>query len=403
MANDDILNADGLQLKDYTVILTELQDGLNEIYAQDGDSINFDSETPDGQLTNIFAQAMSDNRDIARDVYNSFDPDKCDGVVQDSRYALNYIERHGGSFTIQNIDVTVNQTVDLNGLDGNYNDLNATSYTVSDNAGNLWYLVDSITLTAGTYSLPFRSKNYGAYNSVIGTITNQVTIVLGVVSVNNSVAPTTLGAEQESNVAFRLRRSRSTYLRGLNNVDSMLSQILELSGVVDADLWQNRGLTTDATGTAGNTVWVIVDGGANTEIADVIYANACNANFRGNVSVNVISVSGQAFNVKFDRPTPVPLYIRFDFQLYVSEDETDTDAIVEYIAENLKYFLNEDAETSKITNIASEAITASGGGGYALNVEISTDGITWTDYIQSASRANKFVIDVTRIGINVIQ
>ena len=38
---------------------------------------------------------------------------------------------------------TTDKTVTLQGLDANYNDLNAASYTVSDNAGNLWYLIDT--------------------------------------------------------------------------------------------------------------------------------------------------------------------------------------------------------------------------------------------------------------------
>lgn len=403
MANNDILDSTGLQLKDYDTILSEIQTGMNEIYAADGDTINFDSETPDGQLTNIYAQAMSDLRETIREVYNSFDPDKCSGVIQDSRYALNYLTRKGETFTIQNIDITVNKTVTLTGLDGNYADINASSYTVSDDAGNLWYLIDTTTLTAGTTSLPFRSKNYGAYQSTIGTITNQVTIVLGVTAVNNSVAATTLGEEQETNLEFMLRRERSTSTKGQNNLDSMLGQLLEIEAVTDADVWDNYTNSTDNTGTAANTVWVIVDGGANTDIADVIYQNASNTNFRGNVEVDVPAVSGQIFPVKFDRPTPIPLYIKFDFKLTVEQEATDTTAIIEYIAENLTYSLNEDAETSKPTNIASEAITANGGGGYALNLEISLDGTNWTDFIASSSRANKFVVDTTRISVNVIE
>ena len=198
MAENDILDATGLQLKDYDTILNDFQSGMNGIYAQDGDTINFDSETPDGQLTNIVAQAMSDLRETIREVYNSFDPNKCSGTVQDSRYALNFLTRNGAKYTIQNIDVTVNQTVTLNGLDSNYSNPEASSYTVSDDAGNLWYLIDTTTLTAGTTSLPFRSKNYGSYQSIIGTITNQVTIVLGVTAVNNSVAATIASSEMIS-------------------------------------------------------------------------------------------------------------------------------------------------------------------------------------------------------------
>lgn len=397
------ITATGPVVKDFNTLLEEIQTNYNNIYATDGNSINFDSETPDGQLTNIFAQAMADVRDLMIEVYNSFNPDNCSGTVQDSRYALNYITRNGGTFTVQNIDVTVNQTVTLNGLDANYNDLNAAAYTVSDSAGNLWYLIDTTTLQSGTTSLPFRSQNYGYFNSPIGTITIQITKVLGVVNVINSVAPTTLGEEQETDNEFRLRRNRSTAIRGQNNLDAMLGQLLELEGVSDADIWVNYTNEIDETGTAPNTVWVIVEGGANTDIANVIYQNASSTNFRGAISIDVPAVSGQIFPVKFDRPTPVPLYIKFDFKLVVQQDATDPSAIIQFIADNLTFSLNEDAETSKITEIASQAIIANGGGGYALNVQISTDGTNWTDFIASTSRANKFVVDATRISVNVIE
>lgn len=397
------ITATGPVVKDFNTLLEEIQKNYNNIYATDGNSINFDSETPDGQLTNIFAQAMADVRDLMIEVYNSFNPDNCSGTVQDSRYALNYITRNGGTFTVQNIDVTVNQTVTLNGLDANYNDLNAAAYTVSDSAGNLWYLIDTTTLQSGTTSLPFRSQNYGYFNSPIGTITIQITKVLGVVNVINSVAPTTLGEEQETDNEFRLRRNRSTAIRGQNNLDAMLGQLLELEGVSDADIWVNYTNKTDETGTAPNTVWVIVEGGANTDIANVIYQNASSTNFRGAISIDVPAVSGQIFPVKFDRPTPVPLYIKFDFKLVVQQDATDPSAIIQFIANNLTFSLNEDAETSKITEIASQAIIANGGGGYALNVQISTNGTNWTDFIASTSRKNKFVVDATRIFVNIIE
>lgn len=393
----------GLTLKNYNTLLAEIQSGLNEIYAPDGDLINFDSETPDGQFTNILTQIGADVRELAQEIYNSFDPAKCSGVIQDSRYALNYITRNGGTYTIQNIDVTVNQTVTLQGLDANYNEAEAAAYTVSDNAGSLWYLIDTTTLQAGTHSLPFRSKNKGLSQPVIGTITTQVTTVLGVTDVINSVAPTTLGTEQETDVQFRVRRERSTERRGLNNIDSMLSQILDLEGVSDATTWVNNSNETDSTGTPAGYVWVIVEGGANSDIADTIYANACGRGMRGNVSVDVTAVSGQIFNTKFDRPTPIPLYLKFDFQLTTDLSAVNVDGIRDELATNLKYNLNENAETSKPTCEATNAIAANGGGGYALNMQISLDGTNWTDFIPSASLANKFVVDSTRITINVIE
>ena len=395
------VTSQGLEVMSYDDLLSYTQNQMTTIYSADGETINFGSETPDGQMTNIMAQLGTDSRELAQGVYNSFDPDKCQGSVQDSRYSLNYLFRKGGTFTVQNIDVTVNQTVTLNGLDANYNDVNATSYTVSDNTGSQWYLIDTATITAGTHSLPFRSQSYGIFQPAIGTITNQVTKVLGVVSVINSVAATSLGSEQESDVQFRIRRNRSTSVRGQNNNDAMLGQLLALDGVTDADVFVN--LPTDPkydSNIPDYAVWVIVEGGANSDIADVIYRNSTGLPTYGSVQVDVPTHGSQVFTTNFDRANPVSLYIQFDLKIINSTGVINEDGIKNYIVENLTYGLNEDAETSKVTTIASEAILANGGGAYALNVEISTDGTTWTDFIQSGSIQNKFVVDTTRIIIN---
>lgn len=399
----DEITSTGIQVQDYNTLLANIQTNLNVLYATDGDTINFDSETPDGQLTNIYAQIGSDIRQLAVEVYNSFNPDNCSGVIQDQRYALNYIFRKGGTFTIQNIDVTVDKTVELQGLDAAYNDINAASYTVSDDAGSLWYLIDTTTITPGIHSLPFRSQNLGLVQPTIGTITNQVTKVLGVISVINSVAPTTLGESQETDEQFRVRRNRSTATKGQNNLDALEGQLLNLNGVADVRIWVNQSDTTDTTGTSPWTVWIIIEGGANSDIAALIYEYSCGLPTRGEISVDVPSVSGQIFPTKFDRANPVPLYIRFDFKLTTDLSAIDFSAIKQSIAENLTYQLDETAETSKITEIAAQAILANGGGGYALNVEISTDGTNWTDYIPSASLQNKFVVDSSRITIKAVE
>ena len=369
----------GLTLLSYNQILQEVQDDLTNIYAQDGEPINFGSETQDGQFTNILAQLFSDNRELIRDVYNSFNPDNCSGTVQDTRYALNYIERKQGTFTIQNIEVTVNQPVTLQGLDGNYNNVEATSYTVSDNSGQLWFLIDTFNPVEGatyphTYSLPFRSQNYGSYTPTINTITNQVTIVIGVTSVTNSAAPTTLGENQETDVEFKIRRSRSTALHGQNNLDALQAAILNLQGVSDCYVHNNPENSTDATGTAANTVWVIVDGGANSDIGAAIYQYSCGKPTRGNTSVNMLSLSGETFPTSFDRVTPVPLYIKFNYESLTQVSDDFLQSLKKYIAENLVYSINETAETSKITDVARLAVNSNGGDGYPLNIEISTGG-----------------------------
>lgn len=395
------ISADGLTLFNYNQTLDSVQGGMNEIYAADGEEINFDSSSPDGQFTNILAQLLSDNKELDREVYNSFNPDNCSGTVQDARYALNYITRKGGTFTIQNIDITINKTVTLEGLDGRYNDINAASYTVSDDAGNLWYLIDTVTKdTAGTYSLPFRSRLAGAFNPVLNTITTQVTKVLGVVSVTNSVAPTSLGQAQETDEQFRIRRNRSTATRGQNNYDAMNAQLLELDGVTDAIVHVNNTSTDpDSTGTAAYTVWAIVEGGANNDIATVIYQNGCGLPTRGSVTTTTRNVAGQIITVNFDRDNPVPLYIKFDVKVIDSNFQLNKANFAQLLAQDLSFNLNAPAETSYITEVAANRLLSFGTGAYILNVEVSKTGAagSWTDFIASASMKDKFVVDASRI------
>ena len=412
----DVLDKNGLTLETYKEILEFVQSSMNTIYATDGDTINFDSETPDGQFTNILAQISSDIRQLAAEVYNSFNPDNCQGSLQDQRYALNYITRGAGTYTIQNVQIAVDRTVNLVGLDTNYDSSTASCYTLADDAGNQWYLIDSITLTAGTHSLPFRSQAMGLVQPVIGTIQNQVTKVLGVTSVNNPTAPTSIGKNEESDVEFRIRRNRSTAIHGQNNYDTMTAQLLQIKDVLNARVFVNNTNNSDTSvtdiplGVPARTIWVIVDGGgANNKIAEVIYQNSAGLpTFESPncITVNITTISNQNYVVHFDRTIPVDFYIRFDIKnlsgITITNDMKDD--IRKHIYDNLQISMGEPVETSEITNLASQALMGIDENMYALNVEVSLDNSNWTDFIASTSWQKKFVTapDDTKITINVV-
>ena len=374
MAEVDELSFNGLETKDNLTLVEDLKIGFQNIYAQNGEVLNFDSNTPDGQLIELFAYAGTVIREMITEVYNSCDPDKCVGAVQDNRYQINYIERKMGTFSLQNITITTNQTVNLQGLDASYSDIEAAAFAVSDNNGNVWYLVDSATLTEGITTLEFRAKEKGAIVPTIGTITNPITIIPGVVSVINNVGATAIGTEEESDSDFRIRRDRSVAVPGKNNIDNMEGQIYEIDGVISVKIHENRTNATDYTGTEAHTVWVIVEGGANTEIADIIYGNLGGSGTRGSVQVPITTASMQTFNVSFDREVIVPLYIKFNIKAITDLGEISQSFVKTYIAENLFYSIGEDVETSKVTQVCADAMLADGGNGYALDVQVSSGG-----------------------------
>jgi len=400
---EDVLNFNGLTTKTNTELTQEIQDFLQATYSPNGEPIDFSSASPDGQFSELLAYIGTVHRELLTSIYNATDPTKCDGAQQDSKYQLNYLTRKGGTYTTQEIKITATKTVTLQGLDGSYNDNTATAFTVSDDSGNLWYLIDTTTIYAGDTSLEFRAKDMGAVTPTIGTINTIVTVTEGITAVNNVVGYTSLGTEQESNYDFRIRRDSSTGNQSGNNSDTILGQILALDGVTNCIVHVNDTNSTDSTSTLPHYLWVIVDGGANTDIADIIYANKGGCGTRGSVTVPILTVSAQTLNINFDRPTIVPLYIKFDLQVVGDIGTINQDAIKEYIAENLLYEISEEAETSKVTEVCANAITNNGGGAYALNVEISDDGITWSDYLAVSSLADKYTTDVNKITITVVQ
>lgn len=374
----DNFDSNGLQVATRTELLEALTQAFQTIYGPDA---NLDQSSPDGQLLNIFAQGGVDIRELLMQIYNSFDPDNCSGRILDERCAINNIFRKGGTFTTVPIDITTNRTVTLQGLDENYNDVNATGYTIQDSAGNQFVLVSTQTLQAGTTRVLFRSKDIGSVQTTLNTITIPVTIVLGVVSVNNPVDATE-GKNEESDYDLKVRRRQSVSIGSSGYLNGLLATVLQLDGVTDAALYENFTGEVDANGTPAHCMWLVVEGGSDADIADAIYRKkSYGCNMRGNITYTITTVSAQQFVAKWDEPTEQELYLKFDIIPTSSTVQFDLDAIKSYITSNESFRIGQGAETSSLTTLAQQAIDANGGLGYATQVLISTDQTNWGEYV----------------------
>lgn len=393
-------DATGLTVDTLTEVIANLNAGLQAIY---GNDINVDSNSPDGQLINLFAQSVIDQLELMVEINNGFNPDRAIGVQLDERCTINNIARQGGTYTIQPIDIVVSTTIALQGLDANFNDINGTGYTVQDNAGNQFILVDSVTLTAGTYSKNFRAQQIGLVETTVDTITTPVTIVLGVTSVNNSSGPITIGQNQETDSQLRIRRQQSVSINSSGYLNGLLAVVLALTGVVEAVIYENVTNITDADGIPAHGIWLVVDGGANTDIANAIYIKkSYGANMKGSVDISIDTASGGVFVAKFDRPTPENLYIKFEIQTTVEPANFDEVSIKQYIVDNLTYGIGAYASTSEVTVAAQAAITSTGGRGVPIEVQISPDGVYYGDYLTTLTKASQWVLSTAHIDITMI-
>jgi hypothetical protein len=400
MANT--LDSNGLTIDTRNEIANNLRTQWSELF---GGDVNFDSNTSDGQLLEIFAQMCADYSEVIREVYNSFFPNKIGSTVQDERYAINGIFRKEGSYTIQPIQITVDKTVTLIGLDQS-----AEPYTLQSDNGEQWYLLDTTTITTAspTQTLSFRAKEKGNVQPAIGTITSQVTVVQGVISVSNEVAPTSYGTEEGTDEAFAIRREQSVGNPSKNNITAIKGNILALDSVNQCEVYQytptesGGALVTDAMGIPVGGTWVIVDGGDGYSIANTIYENSSNNILKGSVTENVLTVSGQTVAIKFDRPVAVPLYIKFNIQETVAGTTFDTDAIKDYIVENMTFKLGQYADASYATDVVRQAMLNTSLNGVATGVLISTDNSNWSEYIACPTVQSEFTVDATRIFITEI-
>ncbi len=392
MSGQNQLDILGLHVKTINDIIDELTEGLKTIYGED---INVDQSSPDGQLINIFSQAIGEMLELLVAVYNSFNPEAAYGAVLDHRCALNGIVRQGATYTYVDVLVTVTKGVNLQGLDG---DPTAAGFTIEDDAGNQFYLVTSKTFSgAGNDTLSFRAKDIGAVLITNNTITNIVTIVDGVSTVNNPAGATTQGIDGESDSDFKMRRLKSFMLQGIGQADSIKAALLAIDNTTDALVIINDTNGT-VDGVVEHSIWAIVENGLDADIAQVIYEKkpmGCDMN--GNTTYNISRPNSQMFTAKFDRPLYTRLYIEFTLSLKGGGSPDTT-----YIAEQMElallthYKLGQTARASDLVAI----IIAIEPDAIITLLKVSNNDADYFETLDTTSNRYKFTLASEDINIS---
>lgn len=324
-----VLTSSGLIIDTFGQLQTQLTEDLQQVYGQD---INVQSDTPDGQMINIYIQVAIDTEEVFLQGFNSFDPDLAVGLVLDQRCAINGIQREEGTFTVTNVAITFGATATLFGLDQQAEAV----YTVTDNVGSMqWQLLSTVTKTAGTYELAFQAASTGPVLTVPGTIVVPVTVVLAVTSINNDETYTSLGTAQETDAQFRVRRQQSTAIGSQGYYAGLLAALQNIPGlgVGNVKIYENDTAST-STGTVppnvpagipSHSIWVIVGGGPASEstiggsaganapsIAQAIYQKRnAGCGMLGDQSYAITQPDSSLFPIFWDIVAEVPVFVNF--------------------------------------------------------------------------------------------
>lgn len=380
----------GLQVVTQPELVENLTNDFKSIYGED---INVDSNSPDGQVINIFAQSLSDFYEQLSQIYTSFDPDQAVGKVLDQRCAINGVQRRGGTYTYVTIDITVDRSVTLPGLD-QYAEEDA--FTVADSEGNQFLLVTTTTMAAGTDGLSFRAKNVGNVEVLPNTITTPVTVFLGVTEINNPSVAAVEGQDEETDAELRERRKRSVAVANQGYTDGLIAGLLNLPDVTQAQVYNNRTNVTDADGIPGHSIWVIIEGGTNEEIGQVMNNKVPGGvGMKGTQVVRVTQADGRLESYYFDRPTQQLLYVKIDITPYNGQ-EIDTDYIKSALINAMKFTIYQTITSSEVT-CALQSIQANA----AFTVQVSTDNATWTDLVTPGTKDRQFYITENSITVTV--
>ncbi len=386
------ITANGIVIESLDEITDRLRQGFYGIY---GDGVTFESDSPDGQLINILAQEKRDILETAVNIYNSFDPDQAFGVTLNERCALNGVVRKSASYTIIPIVVTLNKNADVQlvGLDTAQDESNA--FTVSNTIGDSFILIESIHLTTGSseksWTLSFRAQNIGYVDVAINTVKNINTPVNGIKGVNNPYTETIIGENEESDEELRTRRAKAVGYTIAGSREVMQASLLDLEGVSEVKVYENKGSVTDSDGIPSHSIWAIVDGGDTEKIGACIFARLNDGcGMKGTQVVDVETIYGNTQEIRFDRPINEDLYIRFQIEKEYVGYGYDPAKLISDFVDSYKLGINEIATTTDVNYYLKNADSNL----IFTNIQLSKDGSTWSDaYQATTTKQERFIIN----------
>lgn len=393
MTNNNYIDSDGLHLEDQATIVANMIAAMQNIF---GDDINVEPNSPDRQLIEIYAQAKADLLDTITQCYNSFSPESASGSVLDQRVAINGIFRRGATYTRVPITIVASADVSLDGLDTN----EANPYTITDDTGTRFFLETSQTIAAGTTAdIIFRAENIGFVATTLNSITNQESIVLGITSVNNPSANIETGIDEETDPQLRFRRRMSVAKAASGFLNGLIAELQGLEGMSDAIVYENVTNTTDVYGVPAHSIWAIVDGGTDADVAEAIYnKRSAGCGMQGSEVVSIEQVNGTAFQVLFDRAISQPLYIAATVTSTRADHTPDETYLAAQIADQITYKIYEVADFTAISALIKTvdpyAVITAGG--------VSDIAGSYIPYKYPETLQHRWSIDTARIAITVV-
>lgn len=177
----------------------------------------------------------------------------------------------------------------------------------------------------------------GAVEAVARTLTEIRTPIGGWQSSIN-VEDAVPGADAQVDASLRVSRLAELSGAGSATANAIRANVLQVTGVTTCRVFYNNTDTTDVDGVPGHGIEVLVQGGSDQVIADVLLDSvALGISYAGTTTMSATDSYGTAHTIKFTRPAEIKIFVAItlivDTSSYPADGDTQVkDAIVAYAA-----------------------------------------------------------------------
>lgn len=341
------LDATGFTGKTVQEIKTEMEVAVR---ADVSPNVNTSSASVVGAILGILASQLAELWELAEEVYASAFPDSASGSSLVEVASITGTEPSPGTpSTVYAEIVTDADAVTI--------PAGSVASVAGNPAARFAFTADLVCPTAGTYHAWLEAEDIGPTIANANTLTVIETPIAGWQSVDND-ADAELGTDPDDDAALRLRRERELAGQGTSPADALAADLRQVTDVESVTVIENVTDYTDSAGRPPHSVEALVLGGADADIASVIWADkAAGIQTYGAESVAVVDGEGNTQTVHFSRPTQRNVYIDVDVQVDAETFPADGDdlisaAIAAWGDANLK--CGDDVYVSRIVALAFE-------------------------------------------------
>lgn len=261
----------------------------NESILQVDNCINFTAKINETIVPNRTYTIVIDGKETSYTSKNTDKPiDVCKGLVN--------------AFNVKNFTITQNENL----------------YTIKSNDFSKFnpFIDQYQSIKNITNIFLFSSVNYGAIICPPESLKIIPSPIQGLISAINPEQPKALGRLLESEVEFRLRRSRSGSISGQNTLPALKAKLRDLTGVSTADIIENYKIIISPEGLPAKSFQVIIEGGEDYAIAQTIWQNKpAGIEPFGVIKIPVLIETDEWFDIYFSRPKDISILVKIEINV----------------------------------------------------------------------------------------